>query len=703
MEDFIRLITDILFDYLLCSHHPVHVLVKGLTWVFNYCWVNDHRDWIDRRADVMTRLEETWVAHSADCTVHHVLVAREFGLKRAVVALAQAQSSADDVPSFGSDVKEMVALATVDDPHVDQFIVRLGSFNADLLRGHLFNKLQQARLRKALKRVQDGNLLPAPPRAVTAGLWFPEELQEADTGPAESVPQVLTQEKRKKKKKKKTKQQTATGVETAGPAQPIESTTAQASTPAAVVVVVGEDVVVEERVDAVDVAVEVGVEAVSAKVAPAADAVLVSHAKARPQLEYDHWRRKEIAPDRVQINRSGKIVRTNHSRVFMDASCDGESVVVKELRSAEPVAQEEEVAMHCGLEHENIVSVIGWYKQEDEYRLVMPRCKNGSLRDVLDDRVTELYLGRCVQIACGIARGMNRFQTSTRLLGLADGCRVMHRDLNPRNVLLDEHFVAKLTDFGSARAFEHTTTMTTSIRTENYIVPEIVIGAAYNESADVFLYSYVLYELLSKRKPFAGLRPDEVQKLARKEMQSNGAICKRPDTNCIPRNIYTQPLIGLMEECWQHDAKKRPTFAKIALDLQELYNAASAKEPPPLLCSDKDQLDLIVRVGNERRSNVQTVFKRIQIDLGLSLDSTDPFDSFCKDFYDQSAVGPMTAQQLCRCVANMNRHFRERSEELRNAVKIHTDQDLAAAVVKRWPLLAQCIYDAYVDCKRALP
>ncbi|XP_029952188.1 interleukin-1 receptor-associated kinase 4 isoform X2 [Salarias fasciatus] len=148
------------------------------------------------------------------------------------------------------------------------------------------------------------------------------------------------------------------------------------------------------------------------------------------------------------------------------------------------------------LKHENLVNMVGFSYDEQHLCLVYAFMANGSLLDRLacSDGSPPLSWRRRCSIAEGTARGLEYLHQNHHI----------HRDVKSANILLDENFVAKISDFGLTRASAKrtSTTMMTEriVGTRAYMAPEALRGEITPKS-DVYSFGVVLLEILSGLAP----------------------------------------------------------------------------------------------------------------------------------------------------------------------------------------------------------
>jgi serine/threonine-protein kinase len=148
----------------------------------------------------------------------------------------------------------------------------------------------------------------------------------------------------------------------------------------------------------------------------------------------------------------------------------------------------------AGLQHPNVVSVYDRGSFEDTYYIAMEYLPGRSLKQLIRQEAP-LDPIRAIDITIQILKAA-RF---------AHRRGVIHRDLKPHNVIIDDADQAKVTDFGIARAGASDMTETGSIMgTAQYLSPEQAQGHAVSAGSDLYSVAVVLYEMLTGRVPFDG-------------------------------------------------------------------------------------------------------------------------------------------------------------------------------------------------------
>jgi len=156
-----------------------------------------------------------------------------------------------------------------------------------------------------------------------------------------------------------------------------------------------------------------------------------------------------------------------------------------------------EASSAAGLSHPNVVAVFDRGEWDGTYYIAMEYLPGRSLKAVVREH-GPLSPGDATDIVVQIL-------LATRF---AHKRGIIHRDIKPHNVILDEEGRAKVTDFGIARAGASDMTLTGSIMgTAQYLSPEQAQGHAVTESSDLYAVGVVLYELLTGQVPFEGESP----------------------------------------------------------------------------------------------------------------------------------------------------------------------------------------------------
>ncbi|RZC90029.1 hypothetical protein C5167_029095 [Papaver somniferum] len=152
--------------------------------------------------------------------------------------------------------------------------------------------------------------------------------------------------------------------------------------------------------------------------------------------------------------------------------------------------------------HKNLVRLLGFCDEGQHRLLVYEFMSNNSLADHLFG-ISKPDWNRRVQIAFGISRG---------LMYLHEECstQIIHCDIKPQNILLDDSFTAKISDFGLAKLLiTSQTRASTGIRgTRGYVAPEWFRNTPVSSKVDVYSFGVMLLEIICCRK---GVVPELVE------------------------------------------------------------------------------------------------------------------------------------------------------------------------------------------------
>lgn len=178
--------------------------------------------------------------------------------------------------------------------------------------------------------------------------------------------------------------------------------------------------------------------------------------------------------------------------------------VLREVYSSDPkfvTRFQREARAASALQHPNIVQVFDYGQSGDSYYIVMEFIDGMDLRRYLKRRGV-LSVERGTQIARDVALG----------LGAAHRRGIVHRDVKPQNIMLNDDGLVKLTDFGIASMYkdadaERLTTTGMTLGTVQYYAPEQAQGEIVRPSADIYALGIVMYEMLTGQTPFDGDTP----------------------------------------------------------------------------------------------------------------------------------------------------------------------------------------------------
>ncbi|XWS10355.1 hypothetical protein CRYUN_Cryun39dG0070100 [Craigia yunnanensis] len=197
-----------------------------------------------------------------------------------------------------------------------------------------------------------------------------------------------------------------------------------------------------------------------------------------------------------------KLGEGGYGSVFKGKLRSGHHVAIKLLDKSKANGQDfiNEVASIGRIHHVNVTKLIGFCVEGSKQALVYDFMLNGSLDKIIFSEENKNTLGwkKMFDIVLGVARGIDY---------LHQGCdmQILHFDIKPHNILLDENFIPKVSDFGLAKLYsteDSIVSLTAARGTIGYIAPELVyknIGGI-SFKADVYSFGMLLMEMVGRRK-----------------------------------------------------------------------------------------------------------------------------------------------------------------------------------------------------------
>ncbi|KAI3466618.1 hypothetical protein Pfo_023281 [Paulownia fortunei] len=264
---------------------------------------------------------------------------------------------------------------------------------------------------------------------------------------------------------------------------------------------------------------------------------------------------------------SNKLGMGGFGPVYMGKLANGNKIAVKRLSAASGQGFDEfmnEVLVISKLQHRNLVRLLGCCVEKEEKMLIYEYMQNRSLDVFLFDKTQDvLDWGKRLNIIEGIGRGLLYLHRDSRL-------RIIHRDMKPSNILLDEDWNPKISDFGMARIFGGNQDQANTgkvVGTYGYMAPEYAMGGRFSEKSDVFSFGVLVLEIISGTRNTSFYNDEFSLGLLGyawklwNENNSVDLIDKRISSPTFQAEIMRCVHIGLL--CVQEFPTNRPTISTV--------------------------------------------------------------------------------------------------------------------------------------------
>ena len=263
------------------------------------------------------------------------------------------------------------------------------------------------------------------------------------------------------------------------------------------------------------------------------------------------------------------------------------------------------------LAHPNIVSIYDVGEEESIYYIVMEHVKGQTLKEYIQ-----------TQSPVPIEEALSIMEQITSAITHAHQNHIIHRDIKPQNILLDQSGNVKITDFGIAMALSATSiTQTNSVLgSVHYLSPEQARGGVANHQSDIYSIGIVMFELLTGRLPFSG---ESAVSIALKHLQSETPSLRRWNSN-IPQSVENIVLKATAKDPFH----RYESVEGMEADIRTSLDSSRADEPKftipfdddrtkaiPVITEDKpfSNLDETIILDNELKKHTDFVDKEPDI------------------------------------------------------------------------------------------
>nr|XP_043637174.1 wall-associated receptor kinase 2-like [Erigeron canadensis] len=269
------------------------------------------------------------------------------------------------------------------------------------------------------------------------------------------------------------------------------------------------------------------------------------------------------------------IGRGAYGVVYKGLLPDKRVVAIKKSRLVDRSQAEQfinEIMIVTQVIHRNVVKLLGCCLEEEVPVLVYEFISNNTLFHHIHHKaggMSWLSWDNRLRVAAEAASALGYLHSETTM-------PIIHRDVKSSNILLDDNYTAKISDFGASRLvpLDHEQVTTLIQGTLGYLDPEYFHTSQLTEKSDVYSFGVVLAELITGKKPIGGDRSNEVKNLATffiKTMKEN-RLFEIVEPRLLREGTLEklQAVAELVKRCLSSQGCDRPAMKEVAMELESL-------------------------------------------------------------------------------------------------------------------------------------
>ena len=275
-----------------------------------------------------------------------------------------------------------------------------------------------------------------------------------------------------------------------------------------------------------------------------------------------------------KYDESNIVGRGGYGTVYKGTLTNGRIVAVKKSKMIDKSQIEQfinEVLVLSQINHRNVVKLLGCCLETEVPLLVYEFITNGTLFNYIhgERKASTISWEVRLRIATETAGVLSYLHSAT-------STPIIHRDVKSTNILLDDNYTAKVSDFGASRLvpLDQTQLSTLVQGTLGYLDPEYLLTSQLTEKSDVYSFGVVFVELLTGEKALSFDRSEEERSLAMYFLSSwkDDNLFQVLDKHIVNEGNIEQlrEAANLAKRCLRLKGDERPTMKEVAMELERI-------------------------------------------------------------------------------------------------------------------------------------